>query len=211
MEKELGFYEKLSKIQSEIKIKKEKYNSFGNYSFRSAEDILEGVKEFLKQEKLVINLSDDLHLIGNRIYIRSVATITDGVTFHSASAYAREPENPKAKMDESQTTGSASSYARKYALNGLLALDDGNDSDESEPSKKAKTKAKTIGSENMDEINQIINKITDKLRILCSGMNNDEKVGFIQKVFGVTSIKELNKKPASELKKKLEQLEGMIK
>lgn len=210
MEKEnLTFQEKIIKIQTQLKVKKEKFNSFGGYYSRSAENILEDLKPFQAELGLTIKLEDEVLMVGPRFYIKSTATLSDGKDSIQASAHAREPDSPKAKMDESQTTGSATSYARKYALNGLLALDDGQDSDTEE--KKVKTKAQKVVAENMDEVNNTINKITAELRKQCSGMNNDEKVGFIQKMFGVESVKALSKKPLVELQAKLKVLEGMSK
>jgi len=210
MEKEnLTFQEKVIRIQTQLKVKKEKFNSFGGYYSRSAENILEDLKPFQAELGLTIKLEDEVLMVGPRFYIKSTATLSDGKESIQASAHAREPDAPKAKMDESQTTGSATSYARKYALNGLLALDDGQDSDTEE--KKVKTKAQKVVAENMDEVNNTINKITSELRKQCSGMNNDEKVGFIQKMFGVESVKALSKKPLVELQAKLKVLEGMSK
>lgn len=212
MEKEqLSFQEKVLRIQTDMKVKKEKFNSFGGYFSRSAENILEELKPFQAELGLIVKLEDEVIMIGPRFYIKATAKLIDlkSDAQISATAYAREAENPKAKMDESQTTGSASSYARKYALNGLLALDDGQDSDTEE--KKVKTKAQKANGESVDEINNTINKITAELRTQCSGMNNDEKIGFIQKMFGVKTIKELNKKPLIELQAKLKNLEGMKK
>lgn len=210
MEKErLSFQEKVLKIQTQMKVKKEKFNSFGGYFSRSAENILEELKPFQAELGIIVKLEDEVVMIGPRFYIKATAKLIDGIDQISATAYARESDNPKPKMDESQTTGSASSYARKYALNGLLALDDGQDSDTEE--KKTKTKAPKVQAENMDEINNTINKITAELRSQCSGMNNDEKIGFIQKMFGVKTIKELSKKPLIELQAKLKILEEMKK
>ena len=122
---EKNIYSKLSIIQSELKVPKNQYNKFGDYSYRNCEDILEALKPILKETGTVITLSDGIELLGNRYYVKATATLTDVESGESVSntAFAREDETRK-KMDGSQLTGSASSYARKYALNGLLAIDD---------------------------------------------------------------------------------------
>jgi hypothetical protein len=120
--------EKLIKIQSELKAPKSNYNGFGKFHYRSCEDILEAVKPLLAKEKCTLTLSDDIVAIADKVYVRATATISDGKEQHSTSAYARESENKKG-MDESQMTGTASSYARKYALNGLFLIDDTKDAD----------------------------------------------------------------------------------
>lgn len=127
---EKNIYNKLSIIQSDLKVPKNQYNKFGDYSYRNCEDILEALKPILKETGTVITLSDEIELLGNRYYIKATATLTDIDSKESVSnsAFAREDEARK-KMDGSQLTGSASSYARKYALNGLLAIDDTQDSD----------------------------------------------------------------------------------
>lgn len=120
--------EKLLKVQSELKAPKGQYNSFGKYKYRSCEDILEAVKPLLAKHGLVLTISDDIVVVGNRYYIKATATITDGTSEVSTTAFAREEETKKG-MDGSQVTGASSSYARKYCLNGLLAIDDTKDSD----------------------------------------------------------------------------------
>lgn len=123
----------LQKIQSELKANKGQYNNFGGYSYRSCEDILEAAKPILAKYDAAITLSDDIVLIGDRYYVKATATLTievnntKAMTF-TTTAFAREAVARKG-MDESQITGSASSYARKYALSGLFALDDTKDAD----------------------------------------------------------------------------------
>jgi hypothetical protein len=133
----------LNKIQQELKIPKKRYNKFGEFYFRSCEDILEAVKPLLKKYNVAIVLSDEMVHLGDRYYIKATAVLmkegnyrSTGPTFDyegsiGATSYAREPENKK-KMDDSQLTGTASSYARKYALNGLLCIDDTKDADTNE-------------------------------------------------------------------------------
>lgn len=121
---------KLMMIQSELKAPKTQTNNFGNYNYRSCEDILNALKQHLLTYKAIVLLSDELVMIGDRFYIKATAKLVDTESNEEigVSAYAREDLERK-KMDGSQLTGSASSYARKYALNGLFAIDDTKDSD----------------------------------------------------------------------------------
>ena len=126
-------YSELSRIQKELKAPKNLHNNFGNYNYRNAEGILESVKPLLNGLALVIN--DEPVMIGNRFYIKATVTLTDGEDSVSAVAYAREDETKKG-MDGCQITGACSSYARKYALNALLMIDDSKDSDDDSLSPK---------------------------------------------------------------------------
>jgi len=119
---------KLVNIQRELKAPKSQRNVFGKYNYRSCEDILEAVKPLANAEDCIVTLSDEVVMVGNRIYVKATAIITDGSNEITTSALAREPEQQKG-MNEAQITGSASSYARKYALNGLFAIDDTKDAD----------------------------------------------------------------------------------
>lgn len=120
--------EKLNYIQSNLKAPKNQRNNFGGYNYRSCEDILEAVKPLLAETGLVLTISDKMVQLGDRFYIEATATITDGENSLSNTAYARETLEKKG-MDASQITGATSSYARKYALNGLLCIDDTKDAD----------------------------------------------------------------------------------
>ena len=126
----MTIYEKLATIQSTLKAPKGQYNSFGKYKYRNCEDILEAVKPLLAEVKAVVIIGDELELIGNRFYVKATARFIDCETDAQITntAYARE-EDTKKGMDGSQITGASSSYARKYALNGLFAIDDTKDSD----------------------------------------------------------------------------------
>lgn len=117
---------KLAKIQQKLKAPKSQTNKFGGYKYRNCEDILEALKPLLGDCIVVIH--DDIKVIGNRVYVQATAEFGDGENRISATAYAREPLDKKG-MDESQITGAASSYARKYALNGLFLIDDTKDAD----------------------------------------------------------------------------------
>lgn len=118
--------EKLNKIQKELKAPKSQYNSFGKYNYRNCEDILEAVKPLL--DGVIVQVKDEVVAVGDRVYIKAIAIITDGEHSIENTAFAREPLSKKG-MDESQITGSTSSYARKYALNGLFLIDDTKDAD----------------------------------------------------------------------------------
>lgn len=120
---------KLIKIQSELKAPKNQENKFGGFKYRSCEDILEALKPLLSKYELLLTLNDEIIMIGNRYYVQATAKVTDSSgEYIQTRAFARESEE-KAKMDSSQVTGSASSYARKYALNGLFCIDDTKDQD----------------------------------------------------------------------------------
>ena len=127
----MKLHEKLLAIQTKLKAPKGQYNSYGEFSYRSAEDILEAVKPLNAEQGLLLTISDEIKEIGGRIYVVATATVSDGTDELKVSAFAREPESKK-KMDESQITGATSSYARKYALNGLYAIDDNKDADTDE-------------------------------------------------------------------------------
>lgn len=127
----MKLHEKLLAIQTKLKAPKGQYNSFGKYSYRSAEDILEAVKPLNAEQGLLLTITDEIKEVGGRIYVVATATVSDGTDELKVSAFAREPENKKG-MDESQITGATSSYARKYALNGLYAIDDNKDADTNE-------------------------------------------------------------------------------
>ena len=116
-------------IQSELKAPKTQFNKFGGYKYRKAEDILEAVKPLLAKQKCTLIITDDIVLVGNRIYVKATATIkNEKGECETSTGWAREEETKKG-MDGSQITGASSSYARKYALNGLFAIDDNADSD----------------------------------------------------------------------------------
>ena len=120
--------EALINIQRELKAPKNQNNAFGKYKYRSCEDILEALKPLLSTYDCTLVVSDDIVAVGNRIYVKATATIKNKDGQETATAFAREPEQQKG-MSEPQLTGSASSYARKYALNGLFAIDDTKDHD----------------------------------------------------------------------------------
>lgn len=118
----------LLKVQAELKAPKSQLNKFGNYNYRSCEDILEALKPLLLKYEMTMTISDEMENIGERYYVKATITVKDGDNIYTVSAFAREEENKKG-MDSMQLTGATSSYARKYALNGMFAIDDTKDSD----------------------------------------------------------------------------------
>lgn len=137
-------YEALNAIQTALKAKKGQHNKFGGYDYRSCEDILGALKPYLSEQKVAVTLSDEIVMIGDRYYVQATATLCSAEDRNdrvSVTAYAREAEDKKG-MDASQVTGAASSYARKYALNGLFAIDDTKDADSNEYRKESTERAK---------------------------------------------------------------------
>lgn len=176
----MEFIEKIVAIQSELKAPKGQYNSFGKYNYRSCEDILEGVKPLLTKHGLVLTIQDSIDLIGDRFYVKATATITDGKEQLSTSAYARESLDKKG-MDASQVTGATSSYARKYALNGLLAIDDTKDADTMDNSKKPVQQTQET----------VYNWQTLKARATQGGISEEELVHYVTETFKVSKPSEL--------------------
>lgn len=187
MSEEKGFYPKLVEIIQELEAPKIQWNKFGNYNFRSAEDILGAVKPLATERGLFTKLTDELVLIGDRYYIKATASITDGVNTESAVGYARESATKKG-MDDSQITGTASSYARKYAMNGLYQIDDTKDADTNEYS----------GQDNNGPTNNQSNKASSvqvellkkKINEYCTIKKGDKKTfeEFLNKQYNVDSI-----------------------
>ena len=139
-DKEKQLYDKLILMQSELKAPKSNYNDFGKYSYRSCEDIREAVKPLCKKYRALLTLTDDIEVIADRVYVKARAILRDVDDYNTAievQAFAREPSEKKG-MDSSQVTGTASSYARKYALNGLFCIDDTKDADKNEYQKQTK-------------------------------------------------------------------------
>ena len=189
----MSIYEKLIEVQKDLKAPKGQYNSFGKYNYRSAEDILEAVKPLNAKHGLLLTLSDEPVFIGEWHYIKATATITDGELTHTVTAYARESLSKKG-MDDSQITGTASSYARKYALNGLYLIDDTKDADTDEYQNQNKTEKK-------EPITDPQKKTIDKL--LKSKVNDkysyDDLVGHLQSKVGTKQpIEKWTKNQASK-------------
>lgn len=202
--------EKLLKVQTELKAPKNRKNSFGNYSYRSCEDILEAVKPLLAEVKAFIKLSDMIQQIGDRYYVNATAWFVDCENegeMISADAYAREPEDKKG-MDAAQITGTASSYARKYALNALLLIDDAKDPDTDEykveqEAKAAKTTPKPKKKVDDSDLDKFINE--GQLRTLEMLLEKaDVSVEKFNSIFKLTVLSELPSDKYDEAVKKLE-------
>jgi hypothetical protein len=145
----------LALIQAKVKAPKGQFNSFGKYAYRSAEDILESVKQVVNPMGFSISISDTIIMVGDRFYVQAIATLTDGKETYTSTAFAREEESKKG-MDGSQVTGASSSYARKYALNGLFALDDTKDSDATNThGKEQQLEAKTDWAKMINDCNTL--------------------------------------------------------
>lgn len=155
--------EKLAKIQKELKANKDLYNKFGGYSYRSAESILEAVKPLL--DGAILMLTDEIVMIGERYYVKASAFFEDGDFVRVTTAYAREPKDKKG-MDDSQITGTASSYARKYALNGLFCIDDAKDADTDEYHKQTNNDQPTKKTEiKVSSLDDIVKGITESMTL----------------------------------------------
>ena len=172
--------QRVGDIQHKLKAPKGQYNSFGKYNYRSCEDILEGVKPLLKEHNLALLIDDEIVKIGERYYVKATAKITDGREIVSATAYAREPDTKKG-MDESQITGATSSYARKYALNALLCIDDTKDADTMDNGKKPVQQTQET----------VYNWNSLKTRAVQGGISEEELVHYITETFKVSKPSEL--------------------
>lgn len=172
--------QRVGDIQHKLKAPKGQYNSFGKYNYRSCEDILEGVKPLLKEHNLALLIDDEIVQIGERYYVKATAKITDGREIVSATAYAREPDTKKG-MDESQITGATSSYARKYALNALLCIDDTKDADTMDNSKKPVQQTQET----------VYNWQTLKVRATQGGISEDDLVHYVTETLKVKKPSEL--------------------
>lgn len=173
---------KLNEIQAKLKAPKNNFNSFGNYKYRSCEDILEAVKPLLGESTLT--LSDDVVQIGDRIYVKATAVFRDGATETKVSAFAREAESRKG-MDDSQVTGTASSYARKYALNGLFLIDDTKDADTFEPEKEeAKPSRKKKVEDTILNVKQKDDKMTPLQKSKIQRLTSEEQFAKLVETYG---------------------------
>ena len=160
----MNIKEKLLEIQTNLKAPKSQFNKFGGYKYRNAEDILEAVKPLTKETKTTLTISDEIINIGNRYYVKAFATLfdTESEEFIQTTAYAREEETKKG-MDGSQITGASSSYARKYALNGLFDIDDTKDSDTTNSNGKD-YKSLIDNAKSVKELSNIYSQIPPELQ-----------------------------------------------
>ena len=192
----MSIYSKLLNIQTKLKAPKNQRNNFGKYNYRSCEDILESVKPLCLKESVTLTLSDELVLIGERYYIKATAKLTDDKESVEVTAYAREEETKKG-MDGSQITGASSSYARKYALNGLFDIDDTKDSDTTNTRGKRSQQGPTLKSitpvpskEQQAEQN-VENKIIDKTKLATLESTLKEKRVPAKQLLGRYKVKAL--------------------
>ena len=190
----MNVYEKLIAIQSELKAPKSQYNNFGKYAYRNCEDILEALKPLLKEHKSTIYIADEIVTVLDRFYIKATVTFIDAETGEKIinTAYAREEECKKG-MDGSQVTGASSSYARKYALNGMFAIDDTKDSDFTNTTVKGDNSALSEA-----QIKRLL-AIASKVNISA----DDVKV-VVAKKFGVQDLRKMNKQQYDEICSRLE-------
>lgn len=200
-----NIYKKVMNIQSDLKAPKGNYNAFGKYSYRSAEDILEAVKPLLKREGMVISITDEIVLIGERYYVKATVKLIDVETgdFIENSALAREDESLKGQTN-SQTTGSAGSYARKYALNGALCID----SSELDPDKtNTHGQDKPAVTEQSKASNTTLSDAQCK-RLLAIGykanITKEQILSTIKKEYNATDIKNLSKQQYDDICARLE-------
>lgn len=174
---DITFQQKIVAIQSMLKAPKGQYNSFGKYNYRSCEDILEGVKPLLSEQELILTIEDNIEMIGDRYYVKATATLSDGTNSISTSAYARESLDKKG-MDSSQVTGATSSYARKYALNGLLCIDDTKDAD-------------TMNNAKQDTQESVYNWNTLKARATQGGISETDLKHYLKDTLKVNAVNEM--------------------
>ena len=190
----MNVYEKLIAIQSELKAPKSQYNNFGKYAYRNCEDILESLKPLLKEHKSTIYISDEIVTVLERFYVKATVTFIDAETGEKIinTAYAREEEDKKG-MDGSQVTGSSSSYARKYALNGMFAIDDTKDSDFTNTTIKGDNTG--LSEAQIKRLLAIASKVN---------ISADDVKKVVAKTFGVQDLRKMNKQQYDEICSRLE-------
>ena len=190
----MNVYEKLIAIQSELKAPKSQYNNFGKYAYRNCEDILEALKPILKEHKSTIYISDEIVTVLERFYVKATVTFIDAETGEKIinTAYAREEEDKKG-MDGSQVTGSSSSYARKYALNGMFAIDDTKDSDFTNTTIKGDNTG--LSEAQIKRLLAIASKVN---------ISADDVKKVVAKSFGVQDLRKMNKQQYDEICSRLE-------
>ena len=190
----MNVYEKLIAIQSELKAPKSQYNNFGKYAYRNCEDILEALKPILKEHKSTVYISDEIVTVLERFYIKATVTFIDAETGEKIinAAYAREEEDKKG-MDGSQVTGSSSSYARKYALNGMFAIDDTKDSDFTNTTIKGDNTG--LSEAQIKRLLAIASKVN---------ISADDVKKVVAKTFGVQDLRKMNKQQYDEICSRLE-------
>lgn len=190
----MNIYEKLLNVQTELKAPKNQFNKFGGFKYRSCEDILEALKPVLSKYKLAMIITDDIITVNNRNYVKATVKLfnTEKEEFIENSAIAREEESKKG-MDGSQITGASSSYARKYALNGLFAIDDTKDSDSTNTYDGVEKKSKV--QEYLNSRPGMVERLTEYL----TGENLERTLNH----FGVKEINEMTDEQLQEATKKI--------
>ena len=210
----MAVHEKLKKIQTMLKAPKNLYNSYGGFSYRNAEGIYEAVKPLLNQLNMTLIINDSVQNVGTKNYIKATAYLTDCETGEqlSSCALAREAEAKKG-MDDSQITGTASSYARKYALNGLFLLDDTKDEDSDECRKYKENKSKAESAEPTQSAAfkpataQQIHKINEYIMAyagMCEGASEGDIWNTLKKKYGFTKQSDISKELADQITKQVE-------
>lgn len=214
--------QKLLKVQLELKAPKNQYNEFGHFYYRSCEDILEGTKPLCEKYNCLILLTDNMKMVGDRIYVEATATFfdIDSEECVVSVACARE-EDKKDKMDRSQTTGSASSYARKYALNGLLQIDDVKDADGLEPDKQPKPAPKSapkptapkpatpkVPTSSTEYANQTPKTITEAQRKRLFALGNEADIRAVMKEYQIEHTADIPMSKYDEICKKVEAMKS---
>lgn len=206
-------YAALMAVQRDLKAPKNQNNTFGKYKYRSAEDIIEAVKPLLNANGLVLRMEDSVELIGNRYYIKATVSVIDVANGDeiSTTAMAREPEVKKG-MDDSQITGTASSYARKYALNGLFAIDDTKDADSDEYQRQTKPAQTRVAQKpqsapnvqqgatagNNDELyKKALFSLTDAIK--AAGVTSAEAIAVAEAKYGKSSTRDMTLGEISDL------------
>lgn len=207
-------HEKLKKIQTELKAPKSLYNKYGGFNYRNAEGIYEAVKPLLNELGMTLIISDSIQAVGAKNYVQATACLTDCETGEqlSACALAREAEVKKG-MDDSQITGTASSYARKYALNGLFLLDDTKDEDSDECRKYKENKNKAESAESTQPAAfkpataQQIHKINEYIMAyagMCEGASEGDIWNTLKKKYGFAKQSDISKELAERITKQVE-------
>lgn len=192
----MKIYSKLIKVQNELKAPKSQFNTFGKYNYRSCEDILEALKPVLSNNGLTVYISDDVLMVSDRVYVRATVNLVDIDTGESiqATALAREEETKKG-MDGSQITGTASSYARKYALNGMFCIDDTKDSDATNDHGKGNEEVKTLSEAQIKRLYAIAKS---------KNITPQQVIEVIKKEYSIADPKQLNKQQYDALCERIE-------
>jgi len=185
----------LIKIQSELKAPKNQFNKFGNYSYRSCEDILEAAKPLLKKQNMLLTINDQIIEVGGRVYVKATVTVKSKDFEHSVTAMAREPESRKG-IDESQITGATSSYARKYALNGMFCIDDTKDSDTKEPVKETPKAEPKKEQETSEDDKKWLNKNTPQWDNAVEHLNQGYS---IEDVYAIYKVNKANREELEQI------------